>query len=163
LSDLLAVNAWQIAEIRRLLAESTGLAAWLDRLPPASLSGPVGRAHSGWPTPVATTTATYLQAAGIGPRVATRQGAGCSLAIVIERTLPRRLEARCTYPAPFWARALEWQIAEYLAQARKETITAAQACDCLERALAWEQIVRTGPARPGGYRRMAEQLDSWYK
>lgn len=160
LSDLLADQAGQIARLRPLLAEPTGLAAWLDRLPAET---PVGRVHSGWPTPVATTTANYLQAAGVGLRVATRQGAGCSLAVIVEWPLPRRLEARCTYPAPFWVRALEWQIAEHLAPARRETITASQACDCLERALAWEQIVRVGPDRPGRYRRWAEQLDAWYR
>ncbi|MCX6029398.1 MAG: hypothetical protein NT169_08860, partial [Chloroflexi bacterium] len=158
LGALLDDNARQIAELRPLLATPVGLAAWLDRLPSAT---PVGLPQGGWPTPVATTTANYLQAVGIGPRVATRSGAG-SLAVIVERPLPRRLEARCAYPAPFWVRALEWQIAEHLAHAKRETITAAQACDCLERALAWEQIVRIGPARPGGYRRMAERLDAWY-
>ena len=158
LSALLAEQAGQIAQLRPLLAEPVGLAAWLDRLPAAT---PVGRAHSGWPTPVATTTANYLQAAGVGPRVATRSGAG-SLAVIVERPLPRRLEARCTYPAPFWVRALEWEIAELLMPTRQSEITAVQACDCLERALAWEQIVRAGPARPGGYRRWAERLDAWY-
>jgi len=160
LRDLLADQAGQIARLRPLLAEPTGLAAWLDRLPADT---PVGRMQASARWPAGTVTARYLQSVGLGPYVATRNGlAAGTLAILIARPLPRRLEARCTYPAPFWARALEWQIAELLAPTRQAEVTASQACHCLERALAWEQIVRTGPARPGGYRRAAERLDAWY-
>lgn len=159
LRDLLAVQAAQVAQLRNLLVTPAGLAAWLDRQPAET---PVGQAQATgrWPSPE-TVTARYLNHAGLG-LVSTRNAWGGGLTITLTRLLPRRLEARCCHPAPFWARALEWQIAEHLAGVRRATITASQACDCLERALAWERLVRAAPLRPRSYRRLVERADAYY-
>ena len=161
LSELLAVQAAQVAQLRDLLATPAGLAGWLDRQPAET---PVGQAQAiaRWPSPE-TVTARYLCDAGLG-LISTSNAWGGGLAITLTRLLPRRLEARGRYPAPFWARALEWQIAEHLGRAGgwPDTITAAAACDCLDRALAWERLVRAAPLRPHGYRRLAERADAYY-
>jgi len=160
LRDLLADNARQVVQIRRRLATPAGLAAWLDRQP-AQVA--VGQAQAGSRNLTRTVTASYLQAFGCGPYVATRNSVVAStLVVVVERPIGQRLAARFSYPAPFWARALEWALAEQALQTGKTEITAGAAGACLERALAWEQLVRAGPARPGGYRQAAERLDSLY-
>ncbi len=161
LRDLLADHARQAAQIHHLLATPAGLAARLERQP---TEANVGWAQASMRHPARTATASYLLAVGIGPYVATRNGISAhALAVAVARPIGNRLEASFGVSAPFWARALEWEIAETLApQKGRLEITAGAACDCLERTRAWEKQVRTGPARPGSYRRAAERLDAWY-